>query len=63
MSAPGFEEQLLKELEAIKRLLVVSLAVRGVTQEQLAETLGASQPTVSRMMPRGLAKKPSKKSR
>jgi len=47
---------ILRELEAIKRLLVAGLAKEGVTQEQLAAVLQTSQPSVSRMFPGGLPK-------
>lgn len=53
-----FEESLLQELGTIKRLLVASLASKGVTQAQLAALLQTSQPTISRMLPRGMGRTP-----
>ena len=46
-----------KELEDIKRLLILSL-IRGGTanQEEIAKALGVSQSSISRMFPGGIGK-------
>lgn len=41
----------LKELEDIKRLLMLALLRDGVSQGDIAKALGVSQPTISRMFP------------
>ena len=40
-----------RELEHIKRLLMLGLLRDGVSQGELAKALGVSQPTISRMFP------------
>jgi DNA-binding transcriptional ArsR family regulator len=51
----------LKELEDIKRLLMLALLRDGVSQGDIAKALGVSQPTISRMFPGkiGAAKRPT----
>jgi len=46
----------LKDLEDIKRLLMLALIRDGASQEHIAKALGASQPSISRMFPGGIAK-------
>src|SRR5258706_1862204 len=41
----------LRELEDIKRLLMLALLRDGVSQGDIAKALGVSQPTISRMFP------------
>ena len=41
----------LKELEDIKKLLMLALLRGGVSQGDIAKALGVSQPTISRMFP------------
>ncbi len=41
----------LKELQDIKRLLVLGLIRSGVSQEHVAKALGVSQSSISRMFP------------
>lgn len=41
----------LKELDDIKRLLMLALLRDGVSQGDIAKALGVSQPTISRMFP------------
>lgn len=41
----------LRELEDIKRLLILALLRDGVGQGDIAKALGVSQPTISRMFP------------
>lgn len=48
---------ILKELEMLRRLKLYELSKQGYSQSQLAEALGVSQPTISRMLPKKIAKK------
>ena len=41
----------LRELEDIKRLLILALLRNGVPQTTIAKALGVSQPSISRMFP------------
>jgi len=50
-------EQIIKELEMIRKLQILNLFERGLSQAQLAQALGVSQPTISRMMPKVSTKK------
>jgi predicted transcriptional regulator len=50
-------EQILKELEMIRKLKLAEMLERGYSQSQLAQILGVSQPTISRMVPKISAKK------
>lgn len=43
------EQNLLDELQAIKKLLVFALLREGATQSQIANTLGTSQSQISKM--------------
>jgi predicted transcriptional regulator len=45
-------EQILKELEMIRKLKLAEMLERGYSQSQLAQILGVSQPTISRMIPK-----------
>jgi transposase len=54
------EEQaaaILKELEMLRKLKLVEFMDRGYSQGQLAQILGVSQPTISRMVPKVSLKK------
>ncbi|WP_247307530.1 helix-turn-helix domain-containing protein [Bradyrhizobium sp. 179] len=49
------EEQadvIIKELEMLRKLRIMELFEKGYSQAQLAQVLGVSQPTISRMVPR-----------
>jgi len=46
----------LRELEDIKRLLLLALLKSGVSQADIAKALGVSQPSISRMFPTGIGK-------
>ena len=50
-------EAILKELEFLRKLKVFELIEMGYSQSQLAQILGVSQPTISRMMPKMISKK------
>ena len=50
-------EQVLKELEMIRKLKLAEMLEAGYSQTQLAQILGVSQPTISRMLPKISAKK------
>jgi predicted transcriptional regulator len=50
-------EQILKELEIIRKLKLAEMLEKGYSQSQLAQILGVSQPTISRMTPKISAKK------
>ncbi|MBK8457831.1 MAG: helix-turn-helix domain-containing protein [Phyllobacteriaceae bacterium] len=47
------------DLDAIKKLMIFQLLEKGFSQSQLASALGVSQPTISRMLPKGGAKRKS----
>ena len=47
------------ELEALKKLKVLELVGAGYSQSQIAAVLGVSQPTISRMFPKGALAKPA----
>lgn len=46
----------LRELEDIKRLLLLALLRSGASQAEVAKALGVSQPSISRMFPGGAGK-------
>jgi|RifCSPhighO2_12_1023870.scaffolds.fasta_scaffold318175_2 predicted transcriptional regulator len=52
-------QEILKELEALKRLKILEMIDRGYSQAQIAAVLGGSQPTISRMFPKGVLNKKS----
>jgi len=49
--------QILRELEMLRKLKMLELVEKGFSQSQIADALGVSQPTVSRMFPRKDKKK------
>lgn len=49
-------ERILKELEMLKKLKLIELMEKGHSQKQLADALGVSQPTISRMIPKRVVK-------
>jgi predicted transcriptional regulator len=49
--------QILKELEMLRKLKLAEMLEGGYSQLQLAQILGVSQPTISRMVPKVTAKK------
>jgi DNA-binding transcriptional regulator LsrR (DeoR family) len=44
------------ELRSIKMLMILQLLRQGVKQGQIAAILGISEPTMSRMLPKGIAR-------
>lgn len=44
--------RILKEREMLRKPKMIQLFDRGYSQAQLAQALGVSQPTISRMMPK-----------
>jgi predicted transcriptional regulator len=48
---------ILKELEMLRKLKLLELLDKGYSQGQLAQVLGVSQPTISRMVPKVTPKK------
>jgi predicted transcriptional regulator len=50
---------ILDELSAIKRLLILILLREGFTQAEVGGAIGVDQSTISRMFPKGVAKKRS----
>ena len=51
------ERGILRELEMLRKLKIFELTEQGASQSQLAQALGVSQPTISRMLPRTTSKK------
>jgi predicted transcriptional regulator len=50
-------ESILKELEMLRKLKMAELLQNGYSQMRLAQVLGVSQPTISRMLPKISPKK------
>lgn len=50
---PSEDTQLLKELIAIKKLLIIALANSGLTQTQISAALDVDRTSVGRMFPKG----------
>ena len=50
-------DEILKELEMLRKLKMLELFDKGYSQAQLAQALGVSQSTISRMMPKISTKK------
>ena len=55
MTSDGSSE-LLKELRALKMLLILQAMTSGCQQKHVAAALGVSEATLSRMLPKGLGK-------
>jgi DNA-binding transcriptional regulator LsrR (DeoR family) len=55
------ENALIAEIRNVKMLLVLQLLRSGVKQSQIAATLGISEATMSRMLPKGMGKNVAKK--
>lgn len=50
---------IIKELEMLRKLRIIELIDKGYSQAQLAQVLGVSQSTISRMAPKISPKKGS----
>ena len=50
-------EAILRELELLRKLKLLEFLDKGYSQAQLAQVLGVSQPTISRMVPKVTPKK------
>ena len=48
---PKSDDPIERELDSIKRLLILLLMKKGTPQGEIAKALGVGQSTVSRMMP------------
>lgn len=46
----NLDDQILKELQMLRKLKMLELSKAGFSQNQLADALGVSQQTVSRLM-------------
>jgi len=53
-------EKIFKELEMLRKLAILNLSDKGYSQSDIANVLGLSQPTISRMFPKGIPKKKDK---
>jgi DNA-binding transcriptional regulator LsrR (DeoR family) len=51
---------LLNELRTLKMLMILQLLRQGIKQGQIAAMLGVSDATLSRMLPKGIAKSVAK---
>lgn len=49
------------ELRSVKMMLILQLLRSGVKQSQIAAMLGISEATMSRMLPKGIAKSVSRR--
>ena len=52
---------LVDEIQAVKKLLILQLLAMGYKQRHIASVLGISEATLSRMLPKGIAKDIPKK--
>ena len=50
------DEKFVAEMRDIKRLLILQLLENGTPQGRIAQMLGVSAATMSRMLPKGLSK-------
>lgn len=50
-------DQIARDLEAIKKFMVIDLISRGFSQEEVGKLMGISQATVSELFPGGILKK------
>ena len=53
-------EELAADIRAIKMLMILQLLRSGIRQSQIAAMLGVSEATMSRMLPKGIAKSVAK---
>lgn len=50
-------QNVLKELEILRKFAILDFLDRGYSQAQIADVLGVNQSTISRMFPKGIPKK------
>ncbi|MBI5262712.1 MAG: hypothetical protein HY852_12950 [Bradyrhizobium sp.] len=50
------ENSLTEEIHSVKMLLILQALATGCQQKHIAAALGVSEPTLSRMLPKGFAK-------
>lgn len=50
-------QKIIEELEILRKLRLLEMMDKGFSQAQLAQVLGVSQPTISRMVPKVSLKK------
>ena len=50
-------DKIIKDLEMLRKLAILDLYDKGYSQSDIADVLGVSQPTISRMFPKGLPKR------
>jgi predicted transcriptional regulator len=53
---------LIDEIAAVKKLLILQLLGNGFRQKEIAQMLGVSEATMSRMLPKGISAAASKSS-
>lgn len=53
-------KSLIGEMQSVKHLLILQALVMGCKQRHIAEALGVSEATLSRMFPKGFAKEMAK---
>jgi len=53
-------DQIVEELRSVKMLLILQSLASGYQQKHIAAALGVSEATLSRMLPKGLAKEIAK---
>lgn len=56
MSEPK-QNELLQEMQWVRKLLMLQVLAAGYQQREIAATLGVSDATLSRMLPKGISKK------
>ncbi|MHA6318202.1 hypothetical protein ACXYN8_11115 [Altererythrobacter sp. CAU 1778] len=54
------DQNLIAEMKDVKLLLIMQLLRDGVTQSQIARTLGISDAKLSKMLPKGLGRELAK---
>ena len=57
---PNDNAELLKEVRAVKMMLILNVLAQGCQQKHVAAALGVSEATLSRMFPKGFAKEIAK---
>jgi predicted XRE-type DNA-binding protein len=50
-------ESLAKDMAFLKKVMIINLVARGLSQEDVASLLGVKQSAISEMFPKGILKK------